>query len=258
VNEGRDENEWPERAVDLAAVDWFVYAKGLKRKFILTKALRRAVQSMLLQDWPLERIAYEFNLTAGQMARVMSRLDENRTKLIRCKPDSIRGKHIRHLETIADVHLKRLEEPASADRVIRAEEKIRKIMGLDAPEQIESRSLNVVVNQRVQQSLMADPEYQRLVMRLEEIERAATHQSVDASEVRRTGELRPPEEDERLVCPEAPGDPQSLPDGSLERRDHPTFDVHESAPWQERVSLGLVPGLLPGNVSRSGGDLGEL
>jgi hypothetical protein len=169
-----------------------------------TKSVKKQIPliaTLLKADLSVKEISEVAGLSERQIERAIQYLDRKRVRDIRSMPDAERGKHLRILDKVIDRSiygpvlrdekgnvmtdkdgLPLRDSAKAADRrtVIAALDRAAKLVGLDAP----SQSLNVnlsqrVVNRNAQQALMTNPEYRELVLRMEELERAASPQGTE-------------------------------------------------------------------------------
>lgn len=129
------------------------------------------------------------------------------------------------------------------------------MLGFNAP--LQSMSLNVearILDPAKQQALVSDPEYCRLVMAAEERERAifSHRQGHVAGQVRGIGQQG------EVVLRPAPEPAQPEDDGRGDGQDPPPGDLHAAEARQVGVPVEVFPGLVPGHLPRSEGDLGRV
>jgi hypothetical protein len=154
------------------------------------------VEALLYEGWEVSRIARTLRMRRDDVQRYCDRIDEDMDLAMEEAPSAIRKRHSRMLRTMAAnvmSHRATRDNPKLYLVAIKALSDERKMLGLDAPTQSVSLSLNTVVSDEQQQAFIDDPVIRQHTLAMEQRYREIEAQGARhlAGPVRRARQQRP-------------------------------------------------------------------
>jgi hypothetical protein len=213
------------------------------------------VEALLYEGWEVSRIARTLRMRRDDVQQYCDRIDEDMESALEESPAAIRKRHSRMLRTIAANVMaspKAREELRPYAIAIKALSDERKMLGLDAPSQSVTLSLNTVVSDEQQQAFIDDPVIRQHTLAMEQRYREIEAQGARhlAGPVRRTRQQRPLEVHDSPV----PAERQDAEGG--DGPDRPADDLDAAAAREVGLPLDVLPGLVSGDLPRSEGHPG--
>lgn len=243
----------------------------------LVKLVREHLDRRPLDDEAA--VAKAMGIPIRVAARAMQRADEARMRKMREMTDVEKGRQLRRLggierealrpQVLRDKDGKVIKEVVDGAEVpatmpppaaylkaaMQAMSEVRDIVGLNAPTRTESFNVTAsLVNPDAQRAMVDDPEYGRLVMEMEDRERAFLARS--RGDV--PGAVRGIGQQGAMVLPAAPLAAEPEDDARGPGDDPSAGDVPAAEDGEVRIPVEVVPGLVSRHLPGSEGDLGGL
>jgi hypothetical protein len=248
--------EMPRSSVPKASPeDAAAYARLVDDADFLKLDETEQVETLLYQGWEVSRIARTLRMSRDMVQRYCDVIDEDMEAALEEAPASIKKRHSRTLRTIAaNVMSSRSarENPKVYLVAIKALADERKMLGLDAPTQSVSLSLNTVVSPEHQQAFIDDPIIRQHTLAMEQRQREIEAEGPGhvARPLRRNRQQGP------VALDPPPGAAERADDPGGDRGDRPADDAGAAEAREIPIPLDVLPGVVPGDVPRSAGDLG--
>jgi hypothetical protein len=182
------------------------------------------VEALLYEGWEVSRIARTLRMRRDDVQRYCDRIDEDMDLAMEEAPAAIKKRHSRTLRAIAAnvmSHRATRDNPKLYLVAIKALSDERKMLGLDAPTQSVSLSLNTVVSPEHQQAFIDDPVIRQHTLAMEQRQREI--EAEGAGHVARP--LRRNRQQGAVALDPPPGAAERADDPGGDRRDRPADDA---------------------------------